>query len=174
MKIMINKKFNKTISCLIKANSCILLIFALMSFVCIATFIHKEILFNKFQESELLTGPIKCFDRRVIKFISEHNFSGKNINFRKFVENLAEHNFAIVTEVKKCNISRLNSFKRIKYKVKGYFWHDKFIFEFIDKLQNYHPGFLKLLNVEIDKFSKVNEIKPFIRLEIVCEIFQKS
>lgn len=174
MKIMINKKFNKTIIHLIKTNGYILLVFVLMLLVCIASFIHKEILFNKFQESELLTGPIKCFDSKVIKFISEHNFSGKNINFRKFVENLAEHNFAVITEVKKCNISRLDSFKRIKYKVRGYFWHDKFIFEFIDELQNYHPGFLKLSNVEIDKFSKVNEIKPFIRLEIICEIFQKS
>ena len=170
MRKIINKKiiFN-----IIKANSSVFLIFISMFIIWNVVAIYKSDLFNKLQESELLIEPIKSFDKETIKFISQHDFSNKKINFRKFIENLADHNFAIITKVLKSNEIKTDTFRKTQYKIKGYFWHDKFVFKFIDEVQNFHPEFLKLLNIDIDKFSKANVFKPSIKLELICEIFQK-
>lgn len=170
---MTNNKLVKTILDLIKTNSYMFLVFILILIISVSVSVYKSSLFNKLQDSELIVKPIMSFDKKTIKFISEHNFSDENISFHKFVKNLAEHNFAIITDISRYNKSRIDNFQKTKYKIRGYFWHDKFAFKFIEELQNYHPGFLKLLDIDIDKFSKVNEFKPFIKLEILCEIFQK-
>ncbi len=174
MQIMINKKYNKIIFNLIKTNRSVFLIFISIFIIWNAVSLYKSDLFNKLQESELRTDPIKSFDKETIKFISEHDFSSKKIKFRKFIENLADHNLAIITKVSKSDEIKTKAFRKIQYKIRGYFWHDKFIFKFIDELQNFHPGFLKLLNIDMDKFSKTNIFKPSIKLELICEIFQKS
>ncbi len=173
MKIMINKKY-KIIFNLIKTNSSVFLIFISMFIIWNAISLYKSDLFNKLQESELLIEPIKSFDKETIKFISEHDFSNKKIKFRKFIENLADHNLGIITKVSKSDEIKTDAFRKIQYKIRGYFWHDKFVFKFIDELQNFHPGFLKLLNIDMDKFSKINIFKPSIKLELICEIFQRS
>lgn len=174
MKIMTKLKCNKIIANLIKTNRFIFLIFILTVVVWIVIFLYKSELFDSLQESELLAEPIKSLNQEEIKFISKHDFSDKKIMFQKFVDNLANHNFAIITTVLKSGEIKTRDFRKIEYKIKGYFWHDKFVFKFIDELQGFHPGFLKLLNIDVDKFSKANAFKPSIKLELVCEIFQKS
>ena len=174
MKIMIKLKYSRVISNLIRTNRLIFVIFISTMVMWSVISLYKSELFNNLQESELLAEPIKSFNLEEIKFISKHDFSNKKITFQKFIDNLANHNFAIITTILKSGEIKTRDFRKIEYRIRGYFWHDKFVFKFIDELQDFHPGFLKLLNIDVDKFSKANAFKPSIKLEIVCEIFQKS
>lgn len=169
----INDKKLKTLHCL-KNNSIILVIFTITVLASVFTSLYKNFIFNKLQESNLTVSPIRSFSKQRIKFISAHCFSGKKTAFEEYVETITKENLGIITEVSQVGKSKiLNKFTCTKYSIKGFFWHDLYVFRFIDSIQNFHPGFLKLLDIEIDKLQKVTENKPFMKMELICEIFQK-
>lgn len=173
MKNNFHQELLRTIQSLIKINYSYFLAFMIMVIISISVSCYKSVLFDKLQETELKIAPFNSISKKQEAFILKHAFSKDGINFKRFITELGGKNFATVTNISKLDTINLHKLKKTKYSIVLFFWHDKFIFQFLEGLQDLRPGFLKLLNIKISKVSKVNEFKPFLKLEVLCEIFQK-
>lgn len=136
---------------------------------------YKNVKFEDILEVEEKSIPIKELksNNAKLEFISKHKFCGTSMDFENFIRNSEEKNYAKINQIKKLEESIHGQIKIRKFEIKGFFWHDSFIFNFLDEIQNFSPGFLKILSIDIDKFSRMIREKPIMKVEILCEIFQK-
>ena len=109
-----------------------------------------------------------------MKFISNHKFNGDKIDFNEFINNLAAKTYANISSIEILEESKISDVIVKQFKITGLFWHDIFIFDFIEKLQDFSPGFLNILSIDINKFSnQISSQKPIMKLEVVCKVYQK-
>lgn len=102
-----------------------------------------------------------------------HICSSNIVKFEEFVTRIGHESMAEISSIKNIGASSKGSVKVRKFTVVGFFWHESFIFEFLDKLQKFCPGFLKILQVEINRFAKITTIRPAMKVDVVCVTYQK-
>lgn len=113
-------------------------------------------------------------DKKKLKFISAHKFAGEKVEFENFVDDLAQKYHSKIANIEIQDESKIANVNVQQIRITGFFWHDVFIFAFLEELQDFSPGFLNILSVDIDKFSKqISSQKPILKLEVVCKIYQK-
>lgn len=138
--------------------------------------IHKNQRYAEYMEwQEKATPFVKLRSNpQKFDFILKHKFSKNGLDFKNFVQQIARQNYACIPIIdfseEKSKIGQVNVSLA---KITGFFWHDTFIFNFLDNLQDFSPGFLNITYVEIDKFTKQLGAKPILKLEVICKIFQK-
>ncbi|MDR0942678.1 MAG: hypothetical protein LBM19_03660 [Holosporales bacterium] len=160
---------------LLKKHYLPLVIILLLFVVDYALCLHKN---KKLVEFENVKGKLAFAEDLLktphkLKFISSHLFSGDNVDFDEFVVKTANDNFAEITSIEKAEETDINSIKKSEASIKGIFWHESFIFDFLKNIQEFKPGFLKITSVAIGKFGKVSPNKPAMKIEVACEIYQK-
>ena len=136
---------------------------------------YKERICEDCEEAEARAKPIidLVSNAEKIKFIQKHKFNGKGEGFREFVAKLSYKTYSKIISIDPVSESKIGNVRVNEIKITGLFWHDSFIFDFLDNLQNFSPGFLSIVSIDIDKFSKQISQKPTMKLEVVCKVFQK-
>ncbi|MDR3224322.1 MAG: hypothetical protein LBT03_01920 [Holosporales bacterium] len=110
-----------------------------------------------------------------LKFISAHLLLEEtNQSFDEFVTKIGQDNFAEIFSIEKKDEVIIGSLKKTKIKITGIFWHEDFIFEFLNSIYDFRPGFLKISQIDVDKFADISIEKPAMKLEAICEVFQKQ
>ena len=137
--------------------------------------LYKSKTFAKCEQIEVEMKPLMSIvtNHEKLDFIKNHKFGGQNSDIRNFLRTIAKKNYAKISLIEKISEKRIGKINVTRLKVTGLFWHDIFIFEFLEKIQSFAPGFLNIDAIEIDKIAKKIGQKPILKLEMVCEIFQK-
>jgi hypothetical protein len=136
---------------------------------------YKEKKLFEYERAENTATLIQKFttDDDKLQFALRHRFNSENRSFEQFVSQAAAKNFAQMSSIEYADESVIGLVKRRKAVVHGLFWHDIFVFTFLDTLMDFSPGFLKILSVDISKFAEMSPLKPVLKVDIVCELFQK-
>jgi hypothetical protein len=137
--------------------------------------IYKEEKFSEYEDAKNISVLVQKLtnDDNKLQFALRHRFNGENKNFGQFVSQIATKNSSQISSIEYVDESIIGLIKQKKVVIHGLFWHDIFIFAFLDALKNFSPGFLKILSVDINKFAKVSLLKPVLKVNVVCELFQK-
>ena len=151
--------------------------FSILAMIGLSLFasMYKSKTFAKCEQIEVELKPLMSIatNHEKLDFIKNHKFSGQNSDIRNFLRTIAKKNYAKISLIEKISEKRIGKINVTRLKVTGLFWHDIFIFEFLEKIQSFAPGFLNIDAIEIDKITKNIGQKPILKLEMVCEIFQK-
>ena len=144
--------------------------------VSFAVSVYKSHKLTKYTEFESEMQPLINISANSEKlhFIQKHNFKGKYLNFKDFVNKIAYENCAKISCFENISKTKIEKIDVKLIKLIGLFWHDIFIFNFLEEIQDFSPGFINIVSVEINKFSRQILHKPVLKLEAVCKIFQKS
>jgi hypothetical protein len=110
-------------------------------------------------------------NKHILEFVKKHLFRKETRDFKEFVAGISNGYFAQDLEVSQGDQIELGQLVKTTYRIVGMFWHDSFIFKFIEGLKDFSPGFVRILSLEIDKFAKISSLKPVIKMETKCEIY---
>lgn len=150
---------------------------SILSMLIVSVFasLYKSKEFAKFEQLEMEMSPIMSIatNNEKLSFIKNHKFSGQNANIKTFMHTVAKKTYAKISLIEKISEKKIDKINVTKFKITGLFWHDMFIFEFLDKIQSFAPGFLNIDNVEIDKITKKIGQKPILKVELICDVFQR-
>ena len=111
-------------------------------------------------------------NKEKLDFISHHLFHGKSNDFIEFIRNFSDEKHINIINISCLEKKNLNNLENLKIKIDGFYWHDSAIFDLIDKIRSFSPGFVKIESIEIHKIAKISTVKPSIKAEIICEIFK--
>lgn len=163
------------IASVIERNKVYILSIIAMLLVSIFVSIYKTQSSDKCEQIKTELQPIMMLvsNHEKLKFIRKHKFGNTTPNIADFMHKTAKKNYAKILSIEKISEKKLGEIKVTKVKITGMFWHDMFIFDFLEQMQNFNPGFLNIEAINIDKLSKRVVYKPMLKLELVCEIFQK-
>jgi hypothetical protein len=106
-------------------------------------------------------------------FILDHLFIGKANNFEDFINKAASNNNGKIISCINIETSLDAGLKKETMIIVGIFWHDAFVFDFLDEITKFNPGFINISKIEIEKIGEVSLDKPVIKVLIKCKIFQK-
>ncbi len=163
------------IALFIERNKTYALSILAMLVVSVFASLYKSNEFSKYEQLEEEMTPIISIskDNETLNFIKNHKFSGQNSDIKNFMQTVAKKTYSKISLIEKVAEKKIDQINVTKFKITGLFWHDMFIFEFLDKIQSFAPGFLNIDHVEINKITKQIGQKPILKLELICEIFQK-
>ena len=179
MKKIIHINFAKTIN-FIKSNliakskrkACLVLSSVLLSVI---TNIYKSEKEEQYHHNQIEMNPVIDIvsNKEKWEFIQKHSFNGKSNDINKYMRRIFQETYAKLTDIKHISETKIDKISVKTMKISGIFWHDVFIFDFLDKIQNFSPGFVDIISINIDKFARKITHKPIIKLEVTCKIFQK-
>ena len=131
---------------------------------------------QQFLETELRYTPIINImsNHNIFEFIKKHKFGHTKNDYTEFIKQISKEYFAKISSIEKISSTKIGNIEVLTVKIDMLFWHDSFIFNFLDKLQKYSPGFINILSIDINKFTKHVGNKPSLKLEVICKIFQKN
>ena len=151
--------------------------FPILGMIIVSTFvsIYKSHAVEKYTQFANEMKPITDIisDNDKFNFIQNHLFKGEALDFKDFANKVAQENYAKILSLNRISCIKLDKINITQIKITGLFWHDTFIFDFLEKIQNFSPGFINIIAIDINKFSKKITHKPVIKLEVICKIFQK-
>ncbi|MDR2667404.1 MAG: hypothetical protein LBB34_04845 [Holosporales bacterium] len=136
---------------------------------------YEEKKLSEYENAENMVVLTRNFTNNKCKlqFALQHRFNGESRNFEQFISQAIAENFAQISSIEYVGEPVSSLIKRQKTIVHGIFWHDMFIFTFLNTLMSFSPGFLRILSVDICKFAEMSLLKPVLKVDIVCELFQK-
>ncbi len=108
-----------------------------------------------------------------IQFVNLHHFYGDQVDFNAFIKKTSDRDHARILEIKQIEDECVDKIRKQTYEISEIFWHDSFVFDFLDAIQDFNPGFANIKLVEITKCGRASKHKPAIKVRIVCDIFQK-
>jgi hypothetical protein len=160
---------------IIKANLRLLIAICLVFILeRLATF-YKEL---KLEEFNVICNAKTIATKLAATTLKKHELlnhicSGNNISLSDYVAKIGKETVAAIKSIK--NISEENGEKITtkKFVIIGVFWHESLIFEFLNKLREFSPGFLKILKIDINKFAVITAVKPTLKVEITCITYQR-
>jgi hypothetical protein len=131
--------------------------------------------FNEFEglNDEAIIATDLNVDPQKLNFMVAHSFSEAGEDFQKFVHRLGNDINAKVGSIQILEESTVGLLNMRKVDIPCLFWHETLIFEFLKKLQEFKPGLLKISFVDITKFAKVSDENPALKLQVICNIYQK-
>ena len=137
--------------------------------------VYKNQQFEEYEQTaERLRPALNLLSQQEkISFIKAHKFYGKNIDFNNFIYKIIRKTYSKMPSIRLINRSKIGCVDVFQTKVMALFWHDYFVFDFLEKLRTFTPGFLNIISVNIAKLSKRLSQSPTIKLEVICKVFQK-
>jgi hypothetical protein len=109
-------------------------------------------------------------DSNKLKFISDHLFTLNKVNFEDFVKNITRKQMVQILSINKDEIN-IGSITKDTFVIRALFWHDAYIFDFLDDIYSFNSGFARILELNIAKIAAVSNKKPVMEAEIKCEVF---
>lgn len=110
------------------------------------------------------------------EFILKHLFKEDKNNTKNFIEYIKKYlknNHCEIINIKTINSENLHNIKVDTIEFDLTFPHDKFIFELLEIIQNYSPGFVKIIDIYIKKDEIFNLNKNNLKTKILCSIYTK-
>jgi hypothetical protein len=120
-----------------------------------------------------LTAADLVMDQQKLRFMIDHSFSSDGEEFESFVHKLANDTIAKIGTIQILEESKVGLLNMRKLNITCTFWHETFIFEFLKKLQEFKPGFVRVSFIDITKFATVSAESPALRLQVTCELYRK-
>ena len=110
------------------------------------------------------------------EFILKHLFKEDKNNTKNFIEYIKKYlksNHCEIINIETVNSENLYNIKVDTIEFDLTFAHDKFIFELLEIIQNYSPGFVKIIDIYIKKDEIFNLNKNNLKTKILCSIYTK-
>jgi hypothetical protein len=109
------------------------------------------------------------------EFISKHLFADSNgADFEDFVNDAIAKNNGKMMSYKPDAEVNVGLIKKRSVTIVGLFWHDSFVFDFMNDIDLFRPGFARVVAMELEKAGEISLTAPVIEASIKCEIFQKQ
>ena len=108
------------------------------------------------------------------EFATKHLFFKEGIKFSKFLKTNAKKHFITHFKFSHSEPLLVGKLKKTMYEIEGLSWHDTFIFELVNSILNFAPGFTRITFISIDKFSKPNSKNPALKMRILCELYSSQ
>lgn len=106
-------------------------------------------------------------------FAANHLFRKDKVNFKKFLKSCAKECFINISNVS-CGDSVLaGKVKKTTYEIDGFAWHDSCVFQLIQKISDFSPGFAKIFSVSIEQFAEINNQKPVFKMRTLCDLYSQ-
>jgi hypothetical protein len=112
-------------------------------------------------------------DTNKLKFISDHLFTSNKVNFEDFIKSMLQKQMAQVLSINK-DESDIGPIIKDTFVIRALFWHDAYIFDFIDDIRSFNSGFARILELNIAKIATVSSKQPVMETEITCEVFHSK
>lgn len=110
------------------------------------------------------------------EFILKHLFKedkNNTQNFKNYVKEYLNNNRSEVININTVNSKQLYNITVETIQFDLTFIHDKFIFELLELIQNYSPGFVRITDVCVEKTNKFNINQNNLNVRMLCEIYTK-
>jgi hypothetical protein len=120
-----------------------------------------------------LTAADLIMDQQKLRFMTEHSFSGSGESFESFVHKIANGVVAKIGSIQVLEESKVGLLNMQKLDITCTFWHETFIFEFLRKLQEFKPGFVRISFIDITRFAAISAEAPALKLQVTCELYRK-
>ena len=152
--------------------------------------IYKNTLQLKYYHLDNQVNWAQKLTKEEINFIKQHKFQN-NYNSKQFIEFINLHikklfgtikNIKVIKDssindnsINNNSINDENPINNIKIKsleINLRFWHDKFIFDFLNIISKYNPGFSRITNVQIKKSGNFLK-EPGLKVKILCDLYYK-
>lgn len=104
-------------------------------------------------------------------FVKAHNLNSDSEKFIQYMEQYFDNKKAKIINIKAGELNNISSIKIIPIEIDCSFIHDKFIFEFINKINQYE-GFARTIAVKINK-KELNNGYHILETVIVCTLYTK-
>ncbi|MDR1476319.1 MAG: hypothetical protein LBI20_03315 [Holosporales bacterium] len=154
-----------------------------LRFIIIVIFLTLKSFITSYREQQVLSyAPIEKTmhfiddlknNTNKFRFISNHLFTINKSNFEDFIKNIAPKYMPQNLSIDK-DESDIGSILKDKFTIRALFWHDNYIFDFIDDIYSFNSGFAKILSIDISKIAAISTEKPVIEAEITCEVFRSK
>ena len=106
-----------------------------------------------------------------LNFIKNHSFSGKKQNFKDFISTISNKLYSKINSFSEKDNEYAQGIHKKTIKIDLLFLHDSFVFQLIDQIKKFSPGFVYIKSFSITKIENVSKKEyPFI-VEIICEQF---
>jgi hypothetical protein len=109
-------------------------------------------------------------DTNKLKFISNHLFTTNRINFEDFIKSAMQKRMTQILSIDKNELD-MSPIVKDTFVIRALFWHDAYVFDFIDDIYSFSSGFARILELNIIKIAAVSNNNPVIEAEITCEVF---
>ncbi len=145
---------------------CIVIIYILS---CISSDIENEQkrINPTFQYARMLNN-----DKNRMHFIKSHLFNKNKQDFEKFIKKHAKN---LKIDINEFNIEHEKEYTSNVYiqkiRINLSAWHDISIFQILDSIENFSPGFISITNVAINRISNINNKTKSLNAEVVCDLF---
>jgi hypothetical protein len=138
-----------------------------------ATYRNSEAVALEGIKDTSLTAANLAMNQQKLHFITDHSFSGNGERFESFVHKLANDTIAKIGVIQILEESKVGLLNMQKLDITCTFWHETFIFEFLKKLQEFKPGFVRISFIDITRFAAVSAENPALKLQVTCELYRK-
>ncbi|MDR1333126.1 MAG: hypothetical protein LBJ69_01855 [Holosporales bacterium] len=112
-------------------------------------------------------------DPQKLDFITTHSFSGERQNFEEFAHKICDDNLAKNAAIQVLEETKVGLLSMQKIDITCLFWHEKLVFEFLEALQKFKPGFVRISLIDITNFAEVSARSPALKVQVVCELYQR-
>lgn len=174
-KLLSNKLLNNSLNSLFKfeithKHFAYLLIILISIFVNMYFGNYKENLNNTYASLEVQENLVRKFSNSELNFIKTHSLSIDNDQFINFIKSDLKKLFGQLNSIDLIQISKICNIKVNTFAITLAFWHDKFIFDFLDKLSKY--GFVRVTEVHIERSEEYLQ-QPGLIVKLLCNLYQE-
>ncbi len=156
-------------------------LFLLLLFLLLSTTICNIYLNETEKKYKLLlikSSYIKSLKLNIEKFnfMQKHKFeNSSNIveNFQNIINHYSKNCKMIIKQIDIKNESKIDEITIDICNIELLSWHDSYIFEMADKIQELSPGFVTLESFDITRISNVNLKFPSLKARISCKLYYK-
>ena len=110
------------------------------------------------------------------KFVLKHSFKEDKNNTNNFINYIKEYlknNHCGVISIKNIENKNIENIKVETIEFHLTFPHDKFIFELLELIQNYSPGFVRITDIYVEKDEKFDINKNNLKVKMLCNLYNK-
>ena len=115
---------------------------------------------------------LQQFSKDELNFIKNHPLTipSSGDDFEKYLRENINKYYGRLETIDKAS----NDYKLIKtFSISLAFWHDKFLFQFLKKLYNYSNGYIRIMELNIERSEAMLLTDPGLHVNIVCNLYQK-
>ncbi|MBR1944402.1 MAG: hypothetical protein IJ848_02915 [Alphaproteobacteria bacterium] len=145
----------------------LIIINLVLSFIKDSTEDEMIIINNKYDKIKQLNND---------EFVLNHLFEGDTNNIKNFIDYVTKYlinNHSEIISIKTIDNTKLNDITVETIQFELTFIHDKFIFELLELIQNYSPGFVRITDVYIEKNEKFNINQNNLKVNMLCVVYTK-
>ncbi len=112
-----------------------------------------------------------------LKFIKQHRFEKSDIAPDKFAELLNDYVKKYRMRLISNNLTEKSTLPSgittNQYEIELLSWHDRYIFEMLESIQNFPHGFIEILNIDMSRVDRITLNSPAIKVMILCNLYYK-